>query len=328
MGCGASGGGGGRYKAEQTAVQSAGKEVGPDAEARDCPWHRKNCSDVDLWLVKTILEAYPFDDSDRKEVKKTEKVLNEKVLDGNRHHEWGTVSVAKRGPKKVNCSACGKYILDRNEEKYFWYCIRCRKEGNRCDLCVNCYDNGILATADRQRTAEKIQTKTGTPHRDSLSQAPVYSAENSVPISGFAPSMGGRGSLSVPLQEPRLGSKGGGSRNSSRNNSPRGVTPHPSIHSGVWKGKLTENGSERAVVYKMLFQSDGVVVGRGPNDCEVNGTFRPQATIFKGNWTETHTWGSITAEMDVLPERQAVSGKFKASDGGGGTFVLRAVEAK
>jgi hypothetical protein len=99
-----------------------------------------------------------------------------------------------------------------------------------------------------------------------------------------------------------------------------------SLPCGVWKGKLSEGKSSREAVYELSFYPNGLTVdGVGPDGCTILGSAEQRRSMLNVTWTETHTWGTITvtggASLDDFPVR--LTGKFKASDGGGGKIDLR-----
>jgi len=89
---------------------------------------------AEMTLVRTIREAYPFDENNRKNVTK-KKIASKEAGD------WGKVSVYKLGPMQINCDMCGQFILDRQGTEPFYYCRRCRSRGRKLELCVNCFQD-------------------------------------------------------------------------------------------------------------------------------------------------------------------------------------------
>lgn len=354
MGCGASAstptGGkvitkksGKKYVEEAPPAEEAPppREIG---KTKETAWHRKNCTDADLSLAHTINEAYPFDDKERMAVEKKEKVWNP-AGDG-KHHNWGSVSVAKM-QKKITCVACKSLILDRYEEAPFFYCIRCKTKGDRhLELCAGCYNAGVLSTGARKRTS----LLGGKSETDSFGVKMIASEDRSRKVSALKQEDNlyqqnkNSAHLNVHhLQEPdagRVPSKRSqaSSRGDGRNPSPRpeehrqisnpgrshagGGKPHSTVPCGNWKGKVTEGASGRAVIYKMFFDQSGDVSGTGPDNCEVRGSLTGE----KIKWTEKHSWGTVQFTGDAVHHLTPVhiKGTFKASDGGGGKIDLSA----
>jgi len=340
MGCGASaghGGGGGRgskYKEahpSEEAPDAQGEEMGKKKSSGNSKWHARNCTDSDLKMVRTINEAYPFKAEDQKVFKKEEKVWN--PLDDGRHYDWGDVKVSKM-QKAVHCVHCSVYILDRYNEVPFYFCMRCKREEKHLEMCVSCYNNGVLATGPRA-VMEVADTK---PDRDSFGGGMIkgrkieHQEQNGYARMSEAASM--RGSQIVRSKSQSLGVPNS-SPPGSKTNSPRpmgggppprksfkagGGDPHPTIPSGAYRGKISEAGSSRAAAFKLTFNSTGNIGGSGPDSCTVKGQCTGGTVM---SWTETHPWGTIqfngTLTVDAS-QKTHIKGKFKSSDGGGGTL--------
>jgi len=117
MGCGASAGPPvpqsppARYKEEKEEDVFSGK--GPKAkakrksqkkkaaEAKDIEWHNKNCQDVQFEKVKTVREAYPFDERKKKTVHKRENVRSGGIDDVLKADNWGSVEISDIGPLRL-----------------------------------------------------------------------------------------------------------------------------------------------------------------------------------------------------------------------------------
>jgi len=351
MGCGASAGGGGGH-GKVITKKSGKKYVEEAAPVEDAPpppekgktketsWHRKNCTDADLSLVYTINEAYPFDDAERMDVVKKEKVWNP-ASDGVKHN-WGSVSVAKM-QKKINCVACKGHILDRYEEAPFYFCIRCKTKGDRhLELCIECYNEGILATGARKKSSLSSLTNKGdqeTFSKQKLAHDPTTSrTSNHSREENMYQQNKNSSHLAVKnrnTDERRPSNNSNNPRGDGHSASPRparqisapgpamrsgGGRPHSVIPCGAWKGKMTEGASARPVNFKLFFDQSGEVSGTGPDNCEVKGSVAGD----KVKWTETHSWGknTITADIVHMPPPLKLKGTFKASDGGGGKIEL------
>lgn len=133
---------------ETGQVGSSSKKNNTFHDSKDCAWHQKNCTDKDFHLVETIAAAYPFDASKRKTVQKKEEIYGG-LADPTRT-TWGEIDVMTLGPPRISCDACGAFILTREMEVPFYVCRHCRASGRKLEMCVNCYESGVLATGRRE----------------------------------------------------------------------------------------------------------------------------------------------------------------------------------
>lgn len=358
MGCGASGGGG-KYE-EKPSAESTGSKRSTTAtgrsstngkpeirtfdikdikETKEIKWHKENCNDIDLRMCRNINEAYPFDEQLRKDYEKKERVAVER---GNKH-DWGTISIAKL-QKEVYCNLCKNFILDRYAENVpFFFCLRCRKErqdGRHLEMCIHCYNDGGLATGARDKAKiEAAGADSGfTKHRPNhleCDQVAPPDRQGRPGTPGHSGSPGSKGGLALP-GDPRSGAPAPSPRGSPRP-SPRGAKALPltgvandSVPSGVWKGQCIEGAAantsvsgkantSRQVSVNLFFDKSGAIAGSGPEASSITGSLQGS----KVNWTESYQWGTIaiTAEMVGC---DAISGTFKASDGGKGKISLKA----
>lgn len=334
MGSGASKGKGrtsGKYKAPEP-LPEASVEAEAKAEPRaksqskqqkETAYHRKNCTDEDLKLVHTINEAYPFQDDQRKTASKKEKVHY--IGDGVKH-DWGNVSVAKM-QKKIICIVCKAFILDRYEEAPFFYCLRCKRddksESRHLEMCVQCYNEGALATAPREKISliqkgarggsdsfgggkmsGEITQSTGDMNMYRGGSSASMQARVAARTSRGATLRSGTQSLTIdedntmraPSPVPAMRTGGG-------------CTPHPTIPSGFWKGKVTEGASSRPVNYKFFWDGSGQISGNGPENSELKGSITGQEKgAVQVKWTEKHDWGMIEVTAEVKDPKPCPTG--------------------
>lgn len=357
MGCGASAGGTYTIVKQISAedddstlrARSSSKERSPPKESKEMTFHEKHCSDADFALVKTIQEAYPFDENNTRKVDKIEKVRrgNEKV------HHWGTVDVAVM-TKKLSCDVCHTFILDWKSEAPFYFCKKCRKHDIKFHLCVRCFDTKAypgsagaagyrLASPRPDRNSFSVADWPKSPSRESpqRGRSPNQrSAGNSPGKAEIAepPASYWGGHLQVRENEHRAGDILIDPRNAYRDPiavpSPRGLpnrvpsaspragrekAPAWLLKSGRWAGTIDEAGCKRHTEYSLRFLPDGEMNGIGPEKCRVTGS----VSAFHVEWSEEHVWGTMQARGTVKSEREII-GTFKASDGGGGKIELKA----
>lgn len=319
MGCGASAGPpvpqspSARYKEEKEEDVFSGK--GPKAkakrksqkkkaaEAKDIEWHNKNCQDVQFEKVKTVREAYPFDERKRKTVHKRENVRSGGIDDVLKADNWGSVEISDIGPLRLLCDMCGVLLVDiyTNPENPFYVCRNCQRHDRKLELCVRCF--------------------TTKAHHQEVEPSPKAKAKGL----GRSSTHGG-GGKSAPLG--RAGTLSMGSDYSSEAAASSSLDDAlKSLPSGSWEGQLSEEGGRRHVEYQLRFMKTGVVVGKGPNGCQVEGKFFWNSKTYKPSveWTETHDWGTLSFCADVDPASKQLDGNFKVSDGGHGTALLKYV---
>ncbi|CAK9071299.1 UDP-N-acetylglucosamine--peptide N-acetylglucosaminyltransferase 110 kDa subunit [Durusdinium trenchii] len=175
MGCGASAGGaggaGGKYTTARSSTSLSPEEpkgspkgkakakakVKAKAkkkafEAKDVEWHLKNCQDNQFELVKTLREAYPFDESKKKTVHKREQVRSGGMDDLLKADNWGKVEINDIGPTRLLCDVCGVLMVDlyTHPENPFYVCRNCQRAGRKLELCVSCYKNRKHEKAHRR----------------------------------------------------------------------------------------------------------------------------------------------------------------------------------
>lgn len=349
MGCGASAGG--KYEEPKNDLkgassQSLGDKRGrqrspqtPDAsqkkkiefnikdikETKEIKHHKEHCTDVDLRMAWTLTEAYPFDERDRKDFEKKERVYH--ATDG-RWHDWGTVSVVKM-QKDLYCSSCRGFILDRYmENSPFFFCLRCRKDrqdGQHLELCISCYNAGAFQTGPRNSVVNPNED-TGKKKKyaglhDNLSHLAAAEASTKLGVEHYKmhQKKETESHKLAPLSPDYAAAR-----------SPRMFSPreevnamsgqrHGALHSGIWKGTYNEGSSKRPVSFNLFFDKNGTVAGHGPDSCRVQGTISGT----KISWRETYQWGTISIDAAADETSSKISGKFKASDGGGGTMLLK-----
>mmetsp|Transcript_5323 Transcript_5323/g.12805 ORF Transcript_5323/g.12805 Transcript_5323/m.12805 type:complete len:371 (+) Transcript_5323:48-1160(+) len=364
MGCGASANGSSSQRA-QAQAQKYGVAQGDGARAHDSSdvvWHKKNCTAAEMTVARTIREAYPFDDHNKKTVTK-KKIASKEAGD------WGQVSVYKLGPFQINCDLCGRYILDRQGTEPFYYCRRCRSRGRKMELCMRCYQDfhgkgndgtGTNSTSppstpmgaqpsEGSMTApaspkgqggsplspKKISTKSGEEPTSPAGLSPPNARTPRMmrqvsPNGPGTPKAGGGG-----LMGPTNSNSDGITRatSSKRDMAPAASERNPSWAktvaqrlTGSWKGNVVEMGSSRAAKYEMKFLPDGTLSGSAANFVFLTGTF----TCSDGQhgnfeWVEKHEWGTstFTGTFAARPSNTCrLKGTFLMSDGGKGTFEL------
>lgn len=313
MGCGASGGGGGGKKYEEKLAASETKQEDIHADSKSMKRHKEHCTDKDLKMAKTIAEAYPFTEEDRKIISKKEKVFH--GADGRRH-DWGNVSVAKM-QSKVHCNVCKGYILDKYETKQFYFCMRCRRDStpnqdHHFELCLQCFDEGALYSGMRNDVNSKEAAHGGdrtatwglgglscdSPTHDTnrrLSGQPVHDANShrlsgSMAVNGLGrspqsspqgsprPAGSQRPSLTGPLGSPRPGSP-----------RPRSASPRPSAER-ISSLDMPPMPQRRA--------SDPNVSPRASPRNLLQGPANPHASVPSGLWRGKVTEGASSRPVD------------------------------
>mmetsp|Transcript_66043 Transcript_66043/g.123184 ORF Transcript_66043/g.123184 Transcript_66043/m.123184 type:complete len:374 (-) Transcript_66043:80-1201(-) len=367
MGCGASAKPGGSSSSQRAQAQEkkygvAQGDGGRAHDSGDCLWHKKNCTAAEMILVRTIREAYPFDENNKKAVTK-KKIASKEAGD------WGKVSVYKLGPFQINCDLCGRYILDRQGTEPFYYCRRCRSRGRKMELCMRCYQDfhgkgndgtgtnstsppttPMGAAASEGSGASPTTPKGGSPTSPKKNSNRFDEPTSPTGTTGLSPPNARTPRMSSGRGMPPATPKGGGGgmmvpTNSNvdtmgrvRSNRNDGMAPAPSDRNsswaksvaqrltGSWKGTVVEGGSSRAAKYEIKFLPDGTLSGSAAGFVFLSGTF----TCSDGQhgnfeWVEKHEWGTstFTGTFAARPSNTCrLKGTFVMSDGGKGTFEL------
>jgi len=273
--------------------------------------------------VKTIQEAYPFDETKTVGVNKKERIRGGV---GDRVHDWGNVEVVQM-VKKLSCTVCGVFILNWQDSQPFRFCRRCRKADRKFQLCLQCFESGA-------HLAESAQTSVaGSPRgspRGSPQGSPRDKKKKSSPRGSLAEVTNMRyGNIShlscggvnqEPPRSPRASPRGAPKSPCA---SPRGGDKPPSyiMKSGKWAGTVDETGgsSKRRAEYEFQFDAKGGMSGFGPERSAVVGV----VSAFHVRWSEQHTWGTMEVKGTAKSDGQIIA-TFKASDGGGGKLELKA----
>jgi len=291
-----------------------------DVDSSSLRWHSNHCVGTDLGRAMTIREAFDFDDSKKKEVSKKERVWS--MGDGVRR-DYGTIKVSRLYPPRVNCDVCGTFIVDRQGERAFYFCWRCRRAGRSFHICEACYDQGSLGTTPRSRGRPSRRmghsvsdggrlTPHGSTRRNSKESSNSFSRRPSRESSRSV-SLGTSGDIA--------------SRVPSKASVNAVATMDKAIPSGTWKGTFEEGGNRRPAKRELSFVASGLIVGSGADGCSLEGFFNNRSGgLYNVEWTETYEWGRIevTAWLSLAPRQDAhIDGQFFASDGGKGRLDLR-----
>lgn len=321
MGCGASAApsGGAKYSERKsaTATEDIARSSSPKGkakakakgkakskqkkafEAKDVEWHLKNCLDSQFELVKTLREAYPFDENKKKTVHKKENVRSGGMDDLLKADNWGTVEISDIGPTRLLCDVCGVMMVDLYSapENPFYVCRNCQRAGRKLELCVNCF---------RNKKHEK-----------------AFAAENGGKSIGTASAMSLKKAHTRSGTRDLYASEGGGSSTGTE------LIEEASKHmtSGTYEGHFEEEGGKRKVSYELFFSAKGEISGKGLSGnevIEVSGTYRWDALAYKPRveWTEKHDWGTLSFSA-FMERNKEIEGDFAVSDGGGGTGCLK-----
>lgn len=126
--------------------------------AADCAWHEKNCRDDDFLRVNSIREAYSigedYRDHEKKQHKKFVQRLGGEIGEMGTGNKYDNIEFTKLGPAKLSCDACGEFICDRQMTRPFYFCRNCRSAKRKVELCVNCWNNGVLDVQGNRRERE------------------------------------------------------------------------------------------------------------------------------------------------------------------------------
>lgn len=250
-------------------------------------------------MVKTLREAYPFDESKKKTVHKREQVRSGGMDDLLKADNWGKVEINDIGPTRLLCDVCGVLMVDlyTHPENPFYVCRNCQRAGRKLELCVSCYKNrkhekAILGEQGGTRSGGTASTYSKMGSRTTTRE---FSSEGG--------SVGMGSSIGLDLLEQA----------------------HSQMTSGTWEGYFEEEGGKRSVSYQLYFSAKGQVQGGGSDGCEVTGTFGWDNQAYKPrvDWKEKHDWGTLTFSAYMEVRDKELEGEFKVSDGGGGTGLLK-----
>lgn len=262
-------------------------------EAKDVEWHLKNCLDSQFELVRTVREAYPFDESKKKSVHKREKVRSGGMDDLLKADNWGSVEISDIGPTRLHCDVCGVLMVDiySAPENPFYVCRNCQRAGRKLELCLNCFRHKKHEKAMQNVSPSPKKMGTRSLTRD------LYSSE------------GATTSTSTTAGTDML------------------EQASKQMQSGTYEGYFQEEGGKRKVQYELFFSAKGEVSGRGisgTENTEVSGNYRWDNLAYKPRveWTEKHDWGSLSFSAFVEARNKEIEGEFSVSDGGGGIGYL------
>lgn len=312
--------------------------------SEDGKWHSKHCNNKQLVIATTIQQAYPFDPYASKKITKKEEHFGM----SDRKIGFGEISIPKTGPRKLNCRACARLLVDVDDKDHregpFYYCRKCHENGRRYHICTACWQDLNLVVEDvcpfdvsgglsvPQRSDRRSRTEptwargvSGDPGTEESDWPPSRSSVRSLTSRqsrsqsrSSVRSVTASSRVSVQTIEPL----------SAIASESLEITTPVVVSPGEWKGSITEGKYKRDAALNLTFTKQGKITGSSATKGEeitVSGTWRREGLKITVAWSEQHAWGKarVDGQFTVEQDIGTITGKLISSDGGQGSLVLR-----
>eukprot|EP00913_Durusdinium_trenchii_P022876 g21478.t1 len=296
MGCGASAGGAGGAGGKYTTARSS-TSLSPE-EPKGSPKGKAKAKAKEL--VKTLREAYPFDESKKKTVHKREQVRSGGMDDLLKADNWGKVEINDIGPTRLLCDVCGVLMVDlyTHPENPFYVCRNCQRAGRKLELTL-----GPLKRPKTKGRCGMWDAAGFVWAAEGYAEEALEAYERAIQLEGGDGGLDARVNRVGRTTTREFSSEGGSVGMGSSIGLDLLEQAHSQMTSGTWEGYFEEEGGKRSVSYQLYFSAKGQVQGGGSDGCEVTGTFGWDNQAYKPrvDWKESFTAQKRGWKEQLLP---------------------------